>query len=108
MPRSKDISVGAEEVSKRTEMASAKIVKDIIGYRATVSATYDYVPAQTIKELIDFIRKGDFLFVEYPSPTGDKSGYFEIEYPDVTVFCYKNGIAVWHDVSLEMTAQEVE
>jgi hypothetical protein len=23
------------------------------------------------------------------------------------VFCYKNGEAVWHDVTLDMTAQEV-
>ena len=107
MPRSKDISIGAEEVSKKTEMASAKIVKDIIGFRSTISATYDYVPAQTITDLIGFIRSGEFLWVEYPSPTGDASGYFEIEYPDVSVFCYKNGVAVWHNVSLDMTAQEV-
>lgn len=107
MPRIKDITVGAEEESKKTTMASAKIVKDVIGYRPTVSASWDYVPAETIKELITLIRKGTFLWVEYPSPTGDSCGYFDIEYPNCNVFCYKNGIALWHNVSLEMTAQEV-
>lgn len=107
MPRIKDITVGAEEESKKTTMASAKIVKDVIGYRPTVSASWDYIPAETIKELITLIRKGTFLWVEYPTPTGDDCGYFDIEYPKCNVFCYKNGIAVWHNVSLEMTAQEV-
>lgn len=107
MPRIKDITVGAEEESKKTTMASAKIVKDVIGYRPTVSASWDYVPASTIAELINLIRQGTFLWVEYPSPTGDAAGYFDIEYPSCNVFCYKNGVAVWHNVSLDMTAQEV-
>lgn len=107
MPRIKDITVGADEESKKTTMASAKIVKDVIGYRPTVSASWDYVPAETIKDLLNLIRKGTFLWVEYPSPTGDASGYFDIEYPNCNIFCYKNGIAMWHNVSLDMTAQEV-
>lgn len=107
MPRVKDIEVGADEESKKTTMASAKIVKDVIGYRPTVSASWDYVPADTIAELIAFIRTGDFLWVEYPSPTGDAEGYYDVEYPSCEVFCYKDGKAVWHNISLDMTAQEV-
>ncbi len=107
MPRVKEITVGAEEVSKKATMASAKIVKDIIGFRPLIEAEWDYVPAETITKLIGFIREGSFLWVEYPSPTGDSEGYFDVEYPECEVFCYKEGKAVWHNVSLSMTAQEV-
>ncbi len=107
MPKTKDVSVGADEVSKKTTMASSKIVKDIIGFRANVSASWDYVPAVDITRLIHFIMSGSFLWVEYPAPTGCKSGYFDIEYPSCDIFCYKKGRAVWHNVSIKMTAQEV-
>lgn len=107
MPRIKDITVGAEEKSRQTVMASAKIVKDIIGFRPIVTASWDYVPADSIARLIAFVRSGNFLWVEYPSPTGDSEGYYEISYPNCEVFCYKNGKAVWHNVTLKMTAQEV-
>lgn len=107
MPRIKDISVGAVEVANTVTMASGKVVKDMIGYRATVEAVWDYVPASKLTALAALLRSGGFFFVEYPAPTGDASGMFEIEYPSMTVFAYKNGVAVWHDVKLKMTAQEV-
>jgi len=107
MPRIKDISVGAVEVANTVTMASGKVVKDMIGYRATVEAVWDFVPASKLTALAALLRSGGFFFVEYPSPTGDASGMFEIEYPSMTVFAYKGGVAVWHDVKLNMTAQEV-
>ena len=107
MPRIKDISVGATEVANTVTMASGKVVKDMIGYRANIQASWDYVPVTTLTALATLLRSGGFFFVEYPAPTGDASGMFEIEYPSMTVFAYKNGVAVWHDVKLKMTAQEV-
>ena len=107
MPRIKDISVGAVEVANTVTMASGKVVKDMIGYRATVEAVWDFVPASKLTALAALLRSGGFFFVEYPSPTGDTSGMFEIEYPSMNVFAYKGGVAVWHDVKLKMTAQEV-
>ena len=107
MPRIKDISVGATEVANTVTMASGKVVKDMIGYRATLQATWDYVPATTLTALATLLRSGGFFYVEYPAPTGDANGMFDIEYPSMTVFAYKNGVAVWHDVQLKMTAQEV-
>lgn len=107
MPRIKDITVGATEVANTVTMASGKVVKDMIGYRASIKATWDYVPATTLAALATLLRSGGFFYVEYPAPTGDASGMFEIEYPSLSVFAYKNGIAVWHDVQLKMTAQEV-
>ncbi len=89
-------------------MASGKLVKDIVGYRASVKASWDYVPASAVAALVGILRGGGFCFVEYPSPSGDASGYFEIDYPTMSVFGFKNSIAVWHDVTLSMSAQEVE
>lgn len=107
MPRIKDITVGATEVANTVTMASGKVVKDMIGYRATIQATWDYVPVTTLTALATLLRSGGFFYVEYPAPTGDTSGMFEIEYPSMSIFAYKNGVAVWHDVQLKMTAQEV-
>ena len=107
MPRIKDISVGATEVANTVTMASGKVVKDMIGYRTTLQASWDFVPVATLTALATLLRSGGFFHVEYPSPTGDANGMFEIEYPSMTIFAYKNGIAVWHDVQLKMTAQEV-
>ena len=107
MPRVKDVVVGAVEVANTVTMASGKVVKDMIGYRATVEAAWDYLPVATLTALATLLRSGGFFYIEYPSPTGVEKGMFEIQYPSMSVFAYKNGEAVWHDVKLKMTAQEV-
>lgn len=103
----KDVSVGATEVANKVTMASGKVVKDMIGYRATVTATWDWLPADTLSSLAVLLRSGGFFVVDYPTPNGDATGTFEIQYPTMSIFGFKNGIAVWHDVKLSMTAQEV-
>ena len=107
MPKIKAITVGAKEESRRTVMVSGKIVKDVLGHRTVINAAWDWVPAGLVSELSSMLKKNSFLWVEYPSPEGMRSGYFEISYPNMSVFCYKNGEALWHDVKLEMTAREV-
>ena len=107
MPRIKDISVGAKEDSNTVKMASGKVVKDVLGYRPQITAAWDYVPAATIVSLLTLLKTNPFLYVEYPSPTGDANGTFEVDYPTMAIFQYKNGTAVWHDVKLTMSGQEV-
>ncbi len=107
LPRVKDVQVGAQEVANTVTMASGKVVKDMIGFRPSITASWDYLPASILSSLAALLRSGGFFFVEYPSPTGDNDGTFEIQYPTMTVFQYKDGVAVWHDVTLKMTAQEV-
>ena len=107
MPRVKTITVGAKEESKRTVMVSGKVVKDVLGHRTTIAAAWDWIPADTVAALSSLLRKNSFLWVEYPSPEGFAAGSFEVSYPSMNVFSYKNGEAVWHDVKLDMTAQEV-
>lgn len=107
LPRVRDIEVGAEEESKTVTMASGKTVKDILGYRTNITAVWDWIPADLVTELLNLLKTGAFLWVEYPAPDGSNAGFFSIEYPTLSVFCYHNGIPVWHDMTLSMTAQEV-
>ena len=107
LPRVRDIEVGAEEESKTVTMASGKTVKDILGYRAKVTAVWDWIPADLVTELLNLLKTGAFLWVEYPAPSGNGAEFFSVEYPTLSVFCYKNSVPVWHDMTLSMTAQEV-
>lgn len=101
------ISVGGEEVAKEITMASGKLVKEMIGHRAVIRAEWDWLPAQTITNLHALLRQGGYFQVEYPDPTGDKSGMFSISYPETKVFKFNGTEPRWHGVSLTMTAQEV-
>ncbi|MDD4688319.1 MAG: hypothetical protein PHE51_01045 [Eubacteriales bacterium] len=107
MPRIKKITVGAKEESRRTMMVSGRIVKDILGYRAVIKAEWDYLPVGLAANLTLLLRTNSFVWLEYPSPTGFAEGWFEVGFPSMKVFTYRNGEAVWHDVSLEFTAKEV-
>lgn len=108
LPPPMTVEVGGEEVSTSTTMASGKIVKDVTGVRVSVKASWDYVPAELLVSLCSLLRQGGFFNVQYPDPTGRVlSSVFEISQPSFSLFAYIRGVAVWHDVSLDMTAQEV-
>lgn len=109
MPKTRKVSVGGEEVSTSTTMASGKIVKDIVGYRRIVTAEWDYVPAASITALLGILRQGGFCTVQYTDPEdGETSGVFDIDPPALDIFAYRGGAPIWHNVSLTMTAQEVD
>ena len=61
----------------------------------------------SVRQLLRLLKSGAFLWVEYPAPGGNGAGFFSIEYPTLSVFCYRSGVPVWHDMTLSMTAQEV-
>ena len=108
MPRTRSLTVGSEEVSKKTTMASGRVVKDIIGSRITLHAEWNWLPPETITAIHALLRQGGFFEVQYPDPElGDASGMFEITMPTSGVFKFENGSPRWKDVSLDMTAQEV-
>jgi len=108
MPRTKDITSSDSEVSKVITMASGKTVKEMIGFRAVVTAKWDYVPVATITALQTMLRAGGWFTVGYPDPDGtDKSIKMSISMPQPKVFKFVNSVPMWHDVSLTMTAQEV-
>ncbi len=107
MPRAR-VSVGGEEVAKEITMASGKLVKEMIGHRAVVSAEWEWLPVDTIKDLHELLRQGGYFSVEYPDPVaGGASGMFSVSYPETKIFKFNGTEPRWYGVSLTMTAQEV-
>jgi hypothetical protein len=95
-------------VYKETTMASGRVVRKIIGFRPGFKYIWDYVPTATITTLNTMIRTGGFYTVTYFDTDGTaKSGTFSISYPAPVLFGYIDGIAVFHDFELTITAQEV-
>lgn len=108
MPRIRKITVGGEEVCKEIAMANGKLVKEMIGFRTVVTAEWDWLPANTIKDLHMLLRQGGYFYVEYPDPaTGEGFGMFSISYPETKIFKFNGVEPCWHEVKLTMTAQEV-
>lgn len=108
MPRVRAVKVGGVEVANEITMASGKLVKEMIGFRTTITAEWDWLPAQTITDLHALLRQGGYFAVEYPDPvTGDAIGLFSVSYPETKIFKFNGTSPMWHGVSLTMTAQEV-
>lgn len=107
MPLVRAITYGGEVVAKETTMASGKTVRDVIGFRPNVRAQWDWVPAETIKALNALLRQGGFFQVTHPTPDGEKTESMTVPFPSMNVFTYRNGVPMWHNITLTMTAQEV-
>lgn len=107
MPLVRAITYGGDVVAKETTMASGKVVRDVIGFRPNVRAQWDWVPADTIKALNSLLQQGGFFQVTYPTPDGEKTESMTVPFPSMDVFTYRNGIPMWHNITLTMTAQEV-
>ena len=83
-------------------------MRDIKGFRSGFTYTWDYVPAETIKALAAMLRAGGYFTVNYFDTDGsDKQGAFSIDYPSFELFTFKNGVAMWHNCTLTITAQGV-
>lgn len=101
-------SVGSEEVANMIQMASGKLVKDVKGYRKSLSAQFSYIPAETVRDLSATLRLGGFHQVMYEDLDGNiQTESFTISQPQLTVFKYVKGVAMWAELALEMTGQEV-
>lgn len=107
MPRTRDISYGGAVEEKKTQMASGKIVTDIIGFRGTVKAVWDWVPAETIRALNALLRQGGFFDVTHPTPDGEVTEKMTVSFPTMEVFTFRRGMPVWHSVTLDMSTQKV-
>lgn len=108
MPITRSIEVGTVDVSKETTMASQKLVKDYIGCRTTITAGWEWVPDDTLRAVIQSVKSGRYLPIEYPAPRGDASGNFKVTIGNQKIFKFKNGEPMWYNVALTATAQEVQ
>lgn len=109
MPKTKNIEIGGDVEAKEATMASGKIVKDILGFRKTLTAIWEWFPADLMISIVEIARKGDFVNIEYPDSTGKvESGQFKITIGNQKVFKFVNGSPLWYNVELSATAQELE
>lgn len=101
-------SVGSKKVVKEVEMASGKLVQDIIGSRTILKCNFEYIPAVDLANLVKIIRSCQYLEVEYQDVDGTiKTEKFKVSDPEPQVFKFVNGIAIWTNVNLKMEGQEV-
>lgn len=108
MPKAKKVSDAGELIFKESTMASGKIVRDIKGFRPAFKYEWDYVPASTITSLINILRSGSSVSVNYFDVDGiDKQGVFYLSYPSFEVFKFKDGIPMWHKCSITIKSQGV-
>ena len=108
MPRTKSLEVGGAYEAVETTMASGKGVRDIIGWRPELTATWEWVPVGLLAQLVPLARSGGFVEITYPDSTGDtETGNFTIEIGAQKIFKFVNGNPMWYNVELTATAQEV-
>lgn len=108
LPRTKKITYAEEPVVYETQMASGKLVQDIMGARPVFSAQFEYLPAGVLQEVVMLLRQGGFFAVRYPSPTGETTGVFKItEDAGQKIFKFINGQPMWYGMTLTFTAQAV-
>lgn len=109
LPRTKNISYAEQAVAYETEMASGKLVQDIMGVRPTFTVKFDYVTPDTLRDVVSLLRQGGFFTVVYPTPLGnDEVGVFKIEEnAGQKVFKFVGGQPMWYGMSLTFTSQVV-
>lgn len=108
MPRTKSLEIGGSYESKEITMASGKIVRDVLGWRTELTATWEWMPAGLLTQLVPIARSGAFVSIQYPDSTGeDAQGSFSIEIGNQKIFKFVSGEPMWYNVELTATAQEV-
>lgn len=108
MPRTRTLEIGGAYESKEVTMASGKVVRDVLGWRTELTATWEWLPAGLLAQLVPIARNGQFVDIQYPDSTGETaSGKFSIEIGNQKIFKFQNGEPYWYNVELNANAQEV-
>ena len=108
MPITRTLEVRSKLEAKEATMASGKMVRDIIGNRIEITASWEWLPADTLKSVVSLARQMGFVRIDYPDPVkGDTSGVFSLEIGSQKIFRFRNGEPYWYNVELTATAQEV-
>lgn len=102
-------TISAKSENKEITMASGKIVQDIIGTRKTIKAKFAYLPAEDLANLASALRSNKFYDVTFQDIDNSIiTKKFKIDPIKPTVFKYIGDTAMWVDIELNMTAQEVD
>lgn len=106
MPRTRSLEIGGYYESKEAVMASGRTVRDVLGWRAGITASWEWVPAGLLAQLVPLVRGGSFVSIDYPDSTGaTATGTFAVEIGSQKIFKFVNGEPMWYGVELTATAQ---
>ena len=68
-------------------MASGKTVRDVLGWQVELTASWEWVPAGLLTQLVPLVRGGSFVQIEYPDATGaTAAGTFAVEIGSQKIF----------------------
>ena len=108
MPRTRSLEVGGEIVAVEAQMASGNLVRDVIGWRTVLTASWDWLPQDTLAAVVAAARGGGYIEITYPDPSGsDITADFKIEIGTQKTFKFVDGAPMWYGVQLTATAREV-
>jgi len=108
MPKTRKVSDASAPEFKEIKMAGGKVVREMLGFRKGYKYSWDYVPAATITALTTMLRTGGFFTVGYfDTDSTIGNGTFSVSYPSLEVFKFIDGVAMWHNCSITIMAQEV-
>lgn len=108
LPYTSKITYAGEIVGTETQMASGALVSDIIGFRPTITYTYDYLPATTMQALHALLRTARYFSCKYINPEGSVvTASCKVDYPSADYWIYRGGVAVWHNAVITLTRREV-
>lgn len=103
-----DLKMGGTNVSTEIQMAAGNLVEYVQGFRPTITATWDYFPAELLAQITGLIRRGGWFRVDYPDLDGaDKTGYFKVTASEMGVYAYIDGMPYWHGLTLTFVSREV-
>lgn len=107
-PRTTKIQHGGYLEGEETVMADGSLMFDVTGFRQNLIYTWDYVPQKVFDELFPLLRKHKYLECKYLDVDNtEKTAKFKIEYPTPEAWKLTANGAIWHNVSLNMTAKDV-
>lgn len=109
LPRTRSVDTEGEVVYTETTMASGKTVMDIRGYRPGFTASWEWLPAGLLAQLLPLLRQGGYFRVEYPDSTGEiESDLMKVKAGGQKIFKFKGGEPMWYGLTLTFVSQEVK
>lgn len=109
MPRTRALTVGGEMIAREVQMASGKMIREVVGFRKILKIEWAWMPEAVMRRIHFIARQGGFVEVEYPDPEqGACTGVFAMTPPESGIFKFVRGDPMWRDVALTLTAREVE
>ncbi len=107
-PTTKRIQHGGELEGAETVMSDGTLVFDVTGFRKNIKYSWDYIPQSVFDAFIPLLRKHKYFSCTYLDiDNTEKTAMFKIEYPTPEAWKLTANGAIWHNVSLNMTAKDV-